>query len=261
MAARSPSHDVFAHPARSTIMNRTVALALVVALAPAWARASTLILAPTDDSFVYSFQPDTNYGTNPGLAGGGVFNGAEQYVSFLRFDLSAVPAGQVVTAASLNLFQFLGGGFAPIGASVYRVATDTWSEATVTWNTAPVTFGVDLNDTTRIGANDNAGTTYRGWSSWDLLANGNWDVTTDLADGILSVAVYSDAFGGTQTHNWCSKESTVDNCLIVGVESAPVADLRRPYLELTVVPLPGTLWLMASGLVGLAGLARQRARP
>jgi hypothetical protein len=163
-----------------------------------------------------------------------------------------------VTAASLNLFQFLGGGFAPIGASVYRVANDTWSEATVAWNTAPATFGIDLNDSTRIGTNDNPGTTFRGWSSWDLLANGNWDVATDLGDGILSVAVYSDAFRGTQTHNWCSKESTVENCLIAGVESAPVAELRRPYLELTVVPLPGALWLMASGL---AGLARPRGQP
>lgn len=242
-------------------MNRTVVAALAAFLAPAWSAAATLTLAPTDDSFVYSFQPDTNYGTNPGLAGGGVFNGAEQYVSFLRFDLSAVPASQTVTAASLNLFQFLGGGFAPIGASVYRVANDTWSEETVTWNTAPAALGTDLNDATRIGANDNAGTTYRGWSSWDLLANGSWDVTTDLADGILSVAVYSDAFRGTQTHNWCSKESTVDNCLIIGVESAPVADLRRPYLELTVVPLPGTLWLVGSGLIGLSALARQQARP
>jgi hypothetical protein len=167
----------------------------------------------------------------------------------------------MVTAALLNLFQFVGGGFAPIGSSVYRVADDAWSEAAVTRNDAPVTFGIDLNDTTRIGANGNAGTTWRGWWSWDLLANGQWDAAADLADGILSVAVYSDAFRGTQTHNWCSKESTVDNCLIFGVETAPVAGLRRPYLELTVVPLPAALWLMASGVAGLAGLGRRRARP
>jgi hypothetical protein len=41
-----------AHPAQSTTMKRTVALALVAALVPAWSGASTLVLAPTDDSFV-----------------------------------------------------------------------------------------------------------------------------------------------------------------------------------------------------------------
>ncbi|MCL4720785.1 MAG: DNRLRE domain-containing protein [Gammaproteobacteria bacterium] len=233
-------------------MSKIISLALIASVAAAApSAAATLVLAPTDDTLVYSFAPDTSYGDNPGLAGGGVFNGAEQWVSFLRFDLSGIPAGQTVTSATLNLFQFLGGGFAPIGASVYRVANDNWNEAAVTWNSAPVIFGVDLNDNTRISANDNAGTTYRGWSAWDLLASGKWDPATDLADGVLSVAVYSDAFRGTQTHNWCSKESDLTNCLITGIETGPVTGLRRPYLEITAVPLPGAFWLIATCILVL----------
>jgi hypothetical protein len=240
-------------------MHKILLLALAASLSLAvHGQAAALTISPTDDALVYSFAPDTNYGANPGLAGGGVFNGAEQWVSFLRFDLSAIPAGQAITGATLNLFQFLGGGFAPIGASVYRVANDGWSEGTVTWNSAPVIFGVDLNDNTRIGANNNAGTTYRGWSAWDLLANGNWNPATDLADGVLSVAVYSDAFRGTQTHNWCSKESDLTNCLITGVETGPVAELRRPYLEITAVPLPGAFWLVATGVLCLVPRAYRR---
>lgn len=222
--------------------------------------AATLVLGPTDDALVYSFAPDTNYGDNPGLAGGGVFNGAEQWVSFLRFDLRLFPEGQVITGATLNLFQFLGGGFAPIGASVYRVANDGWSEGAVTWNTAPAVFGVDLNDNTRIGANDNAGTTYRGWSAWDLLANGHWQPSLDVADGVLTVAVYSDAFRGTQTHNWCSKESDLANCLIPSSETGPVAELRRPYLTITTVPLPGAFWLASTGILCLVARAYRRQR-
>ncbi|MBL8201519.1 MAG: DNRLRE domain-containing protein [Chromatiales bacterium] len=242
-------------------MRNRPALLVVAALAMAGqASGATVTLSPTDDALVYSFAPDTNYGDNPGLAGGGAFNGAEQWVSFLRFDLSGIPEGQVITGATLNLFQFLGGGFAPIGASVYRVANDSWSEGTVTWNAAPVILGVDLNDNTRISANDNAGTTYRGWSTWDLLASGQWNPATDLADGVLSVAVYSDAFRGTQTHNWCSKESDLTNCLIAGVETGPVTELRRPSLELTAVPLPGAFWLAATGILCLAPRAHRHRR-
>jgi hypothetical protein len=70
--------------------------------------------------------------------------------------------------------------------------------------------------------------------------------------------------GGRPVPPWkygCNKESTLENCLIIAVETAPVAALRRPYLELTVVPLPGALWLMGSVVIGLAGLARRRAGP
>jgi hypothetical protein len=243
----------------TTMRTAAALLSLLAVAAGREAAAATLTLAPADDSFVYSFQPDTNFGTNPGLGAGGTFNGAEQYVTFLRFDLSVIPAGQEITGATLNLFQYLGGGFAPIGSSVYRVASDNWNEATVTWNASPVVFGTDLNDATRIGANDNAGTTYRGWSSWDLLSNGQWNPSLDVADGFLSVAVYSNTFQGTQTHNWCSKESTPDNCLIIGVEAGPVAELRRPYLELNAVPLPGAFWLAGTGLLCLAPRLR-RAR-
>jgi hypothetical protein len=231
-------------------------LALAALAAPA--RGATVVLAPIGDTTAYSFEPDTNFGAIPALAGGGVFNGAQQWVAFLQFDLSAVPAGQVFTGATLNLFQFLGGGFAPLGASVYRVAADGWSEGTLTWNDSPIVFGVDLNDATRIGANDNAGTTYRGWSQWDLLANGNWDPALDVADGILSIAVYSNAYQGTQTHNWCSRESDLENCLVSG-ETGPVSALRRPYLELTVVPLPASAWLLATGALAVAARARRRA--
>lgn len=95
--------------------------------------AGTVSIAPTDDTTIHSFQPDNSlFGSAPGLGAGGVFNGAEQYVAFLRFDLDAVPAGQTIVGATLHMFQFLGGGFAPIGSSIYRVANDDWSEAAAT---------------------------------------------------------------------------------------------------------------------------------
>lgn len=220
--------------------------------------AGTVSIAPTDDTTIYSFQPDNSlFGSAPALGAGGVFNGAEQYVAFLRFDLDAVPAGQTIVGATLHMFQFLGGGFAPIGSSIYRVANDGWNEVAATWNNPPAS--VAEWSAAKIAANANAGTTYRGWSQWDLLASGQWNPALDQQDGVLSLAAYSNALSGTQTHNWCSRESDLENCLISG-ETAPVAALRRPYLELTYVPLPGAAWLLIGTLPVLAPRLRWRRR-
>ncbi len=222
------------------------------------APAATVLIGPTDDTTVHSFQPDnTLYGSAPGLGAGGVFNGAEQWVAFLRFDLGAVPVGQTITGATLHMFQSLGGGYAPIGSRIYRVANDAWSESTATWNNPPASVAEWF--AAPIAANDNAGTTYRGWSAWDLLASGSWNPAADLADGVLSVAAYSNTYSGTQTHNWCSKESDLGNCLISG-ETEPVAALRRPYLELTYVPLPGAAWMLGAVVPLLLPQLRRRRR-
>ena len=102
--------------------------------------AASYTLQPSDDTFAYSGEPDTAHGTLSGLATGYTFPHPESgWVSYLKFDLSAIPANEVITGATLNLYQFIvGAGFADIGTNLYRMAPDNWSESTLTWHTQPL---------------------------------------------------------------------------------------------------------------------------
>jgi hypothetical protein len=62
-----------------------------------------------------------------------------QQRSFVMFDISSIPAGATVSAASLTLCRTNGSG----GARTHelRAATSAWSESGVTWNTQPSLAG------------------------------------------------------------------------------------------------------------------------
>lgn len=220
-------------------------LLFMAVLASGSAAAATVVLEPIADTYVYSSQPTTNYGPDPVLSSGDVVSGntVVRWITYLKFDLSAIPDGLSVTGATLNLYQVNGAGFLLSGTDAAYVADDSWAEGTATYNTRP-TFGAVLGST----PDDQD---HRGWSQWNLLATGEWDPGTDLADNLLSLAVKES--GGSSTHNWCSRESDLMNCLAPG-ETGPVDELRRPYLEVTYVPLPAAAWFFAGALFSLVGL-------
>lgn len=228
-----------------TILLKVVPLVGLLGASPVGA--TTVTLTPIDDTFVYSLAPTTNYGSEPGLASGKIQSGhtLHLWTSFLKFDLSSIPDNLTVTGATLHMYQFNGAGFLRnTGTDAAHVADDSWTEGTLTWNNQPVDGAI-------LGSSpDNAN--YRGWSLWDLLATGNWDPAADLSDNLLSLAISDQP--GSSSHNWCSKESDLVNCLAPG-ETGPVGSLRRPYLEITTVPLPAAVWLFGCGLVSLTGMA------
>ena len=231
-----------------TILWKVVPLAGLLSTSPVGA--ATVTLAPVDDTFVHSGAPATNYGSSPGLASGNLVSGNTLllWTSLLKFDLSSIPDNLTITGATLHMYQVNGAGFnRTVGTTAAHVADDSWTEGTTTWNSQPVAGAV-------LGTSpDNAD--YRGWSEWDLLATGQWDPTADQADDLLSLAVSE--IPASSSHNWCSKESDLANCLAPG-ETAPVGSLRRPYLEITFVPLPAAIWLFGCGLVSLTGMASRK---
>src|SRR5580698_2125338 len=85
---------------------------------------------PSADTFVISSTPTTNYGNYDFLAVG---SGENSYISF---NLSGVPAGSVVTKATLRLFVdtvTTSGQF-----SVYDLpSSPAWAESTLTYNSRP----------------------------------------------------------------------------------------------------------------------------
>ena len=90
------------------------------------------------DSYVNQNAPNTNYGSNTSLAVRKDEFLQEDF-ALLRFDLSSIPVGSVVTSATLNLRLSLANtdpGDPRI--SIYWVVGD-WSENAVTWNNKPST--------------------------------------------------------------------------------------------------------------------------
>jgi hypothetical protein len=85
---------------------------------------------PSADTFTSSATPSVNYGNVEFLAVG---SGESTYI---QFNLSSVPAGSVVTKATLRLFVddvAAGGQF-----DVYDLpSSPTWAESTLTYNSRP----------------------------------------------------------------------------------------------------------------------------
>ncbi len=95
--------------------------------------------------------------------------------AYVKFDLSAIPAGATITSATLEL----DGGPTTIGAApaTARRVTGTWSESTMTYNSRPGTSGTGA--VTGASA-DTAGTEVMTFNLTSLVQN---RATTSIANG------------------------------------------------------------------------------
>ena len=108
----------------------------------AGALAASITLTPEADTFVRASDPAAAHGLETSFD---VHGGASSYgcgtgpaVGLLRFDLGAIPAGAVITGATLRLQSFT--GFAFDGDPDHHASflpDDSWAEGTVTWSTRP----------------------------------------------------------------------------------------------------------------------------
>ncbi|MEZ4330490.1 MAG: DNRLRE domain-containing protein [Myxococcota bacterium] len=121
---------------------------------------------------------NTNYGSELELQVGAENTPLpdKRYRSYLRFDLSALPAAFTLERARLRLFTEI---YTPLPATVvelYRVADDGWSESGITWNNQPGPSGGVWATTTVAALQE----TY-----WDFTPA--WSPAADVADGALSL--------------------------------------------------------------------------
>jgi hypothetical protein len=132
---------------------------------------------------------------------------------------------------------------------IFHPENTQWNNGSIFWNSLQNSIEIDLAGVFSIGgfsaqADDND--TYRieyklgggDWSAvWDIPAPGGWGLTTSstLVSPILADALRFSATGG-------------DNFYSV----SEIQAFGAP------VPVPGALWLMGSGLLGLLGLRRGR---
>ncbi|MCP5461992.1 MAG: DNRLRE domain-containing protein [bacterium] len=193
--------------------------------------AATLFLQPYHegkDTFFNDLNPTQNYGTNEYLLTRNNWSGSTVY-SVVEFNLSSLPAYQVITSATLEIFndRILSG---PSTIELYRI-TSSWLENTVNWSTQPI---VDLSTPiTNIGGAPTVST----WVEWDI---------TDWVSGW---------YNGTYNNFGFELRNTTSG-VDIRFRSSDYGDTPyRPKLtieyEVQLVPEPASLVLLGLGLVGI----------
>jgi hypothetical protein len=144
------------------------------------ASGQVITFAPSDDTYVYSTNANTNYGASTTLQ---VDNSPVKNI-LLKFAVSGI-GGRTVASAKLRLYAV---DPSPVGGEFRRTASDTWTEPTVTWTTAPAADATVL-------------------ASLGKVSTGNWyevDVTPLVTgDGVVSMRVTSSSSDGA---DYSSKE-------------------------------------------------------
>jgi hypothetical protein len=141
--------------------------AVPVARPPTTVNATTT-LYPVADAWVDYWVPGVNYGADTLLKVGSNECPGQEFPSrgraLLRFDLSAIPPGQVIQTASLQLYLrsvYTGSGAAATNTiGVHRVA-NSWTEAGVAWNNQPGHAGTAAATTA-------VGQITGNWYVWDI---------------------------------------------------------------------------------------------
>ena len=122
-------------------------------------------LKPTDDTYVDSSSPDSNYGgqTLFGVENSEYYstyyNSTTQDTAWLKFDLSTIPNGVTVDNATLQLFALIIPETSNVNA--YSCADNSWTELTLTYSNMP-SYNTSPIDSVVIASG------YQ-WYSWSVI--------------------------------------------------------------------------------------------
>ncbi len=98
---------------------------------------TTQTIVTTADSMAAAINPTFAYGATNQISSR--FNTTIE--SFLRFDLPAAPAGQVLTSATISLRTSNDSTAGSTDIHEFRLVSGTWQEGTITWNNRPTSVG------------------------------------------------------------------------------------------------------------------------
>ena len=212
----------------------------------------TSTLNPIFDTYVREDTPTTDYNwSGNNNAGRGSYSSGTVYRTFLKFNLSGIPDNAVVTSAKLRMNVRSD----PIGTNIgtgdmftlthvpYDVGLPNADNTPnpFNWNAAQALTGLTPLEAIEISS--------IGWKEWNLLAPlHTWNYSVDLIDDFLSLRVTGQEIGVQEYVSFYSINST-------GSYAQLKPQLVIEY-QANAVPIPPSVWLLGSGLLGLVGLRR-----
>jgi hypothetical protein len=208
------------------VLRLLLSAAIAVCLAGGTARAGSVVLSPSDDTFINAINPDNNNGGSDSFFTGTDGTGGDMR-TLIRFDMpSGLAARATATSAQLRLtIRALGNGTAGTGATLSLQAVSqawvqgngvgdialtltvgqtcggtivgaTWTETDCSVGTSWTTAGGDVSPTVS-GTASNVGVAVGGVVTWDSASNPG--MTTDVQSWL-------DSPGGN--HGWRIRSST-----------------------------------------------------
>jgi len=140
--------------------------------------------------------------------------------SWLRFDVSKIPAGATVTGATLQMWCWSASGPA-LPVEVHSSAVDTWGETTINWNNQPTLGPVVATSTLASGAKSL-------WYSWDVSSSVQSQLKPN-GDGLVTLMVKA------------ASESQSGTASSFGFDSKEYGGGTIPVLHVTIQPPPITV--------------------
>jgi hypothetical protein len=166
------------------------------------------VIVPTDDAYVDTAQPDSNFGSGDKIRVGTFYSDWQN--AFLKFDLSSIPAG--ATIQEVKLYLWCHEAYAYVEVRAHPVNDDDWSEGTLTWNAAPSFDNEDIIDNNYVNISNQV-------YSWDVTSF----VQSQYAGDKIVSLVLTPPPSTPESHNasFPSKENTDWAPYIAVVYTAP----------------------------------------
>jgi len=183
----------------------------------------TCLFAPVADAYVTSATPTQNFGSSSTLeveSTTQLGNTTPVAVSYLRFDLQAIPHGQGVVKAVLSLFLTSRTGTSTASVGIHQSTNTTWGELTVNWNNAP-SYG-----SSSVGVNNSIGAQSRTYT---------WDVTSAFRNSSLVTTLVAVGISANITLGFASRETS--HSPVLTVEYGVVDTLPPVIRSLRIQPV------------------------
>ena len=172
--------------------------------------------------------------------------GNGNYESMFGFDVSSI-VSQIGQGETLRINSMTFSAYhnyptnKPGNVEVGLGNTDNWDDDVVTWNSSYGDHGQSIDS-----VNINGSPSWYRWCHWDVSSI----APDELLDGYLTLYLFTQPAGTTNWHLFEASEYGAKNEAYLTIDYDIVPD--------NTIPIPGAVWLLGSGLLGLVAVRRRK---